>query len=76
MYVCRGYVTVKDSDPSSDPIIQPNYLKEDLDMKILRAGCKRAMEILDQPALKDIVGDVRVPSTYPFLLLAFRNQDE
>ena len=51
-------MAIKDSNPSSDPVIQPNYLKEELDMKLLRAGCKKAMELLDKPALKEIVGQV------------------
>ena len=51
-------MAIKDSNPSSDPVIQPNYLKEELDMMLLRAGCKKAMELLDKPALKDIVGQV------------------
>ena len=46
--VSRGSVTLKSTDSQVHPVIQPNYLMDDVDLKTLLAGCKIAMKILQQ----------------------------
>ena len=68
--VWRGYVALRKADVTEDPIIQPNYLKEKVDMEVLREGCKIALKILQQPALQGTVGKVDLSQyTLPFLYL-------
>jgi choline dehydrogenase len=42
----RGYVRVRSADPFAAPIIQPNYLAEESDRRILLAGMKLARRLL------------------------------
>ena len=56
--VSRGSVSLRDSNPQSHPVIQPNYLQQEIDARTLVAGCKIAMGILQQDAMKDTFGQV------------------
>ena len=38
----RGYVRIQSADPVVPPLIQPNYLAEDSDRRVLLAGMKLA----------------------------------
>jgi len=53
--VSRGSVTLRDSDIRSDPLIDPNWLGEPEDMRRMVAGLRRVREVLDAPALRDII---------------------
>jgi choline dehydrogenase-like flavoprotein len=53
--VSRGTVTLRDDDPRSDPLIDPNWLAEPEDMRLMVAGLRRVREVLDAPALRDII---------------------
>jgi len=47
----RGSVRIKDKNPSSDPLIDPNYLSDERDMATLIKGTQIAEKILKAPAL-------------------------
>jgi choline dehydrogenase len=48
----RGYVRLRSADPFEPPIIQPNYLAEESDRRVLLAGMKLARRLLKtQPLL-------------------------
>ena len=42
----RGYVRIRSADPFAPPIIQTNYLVEDLDRRVVVAGMKLARRLL------------------------------
>ena len=42
----RGYLKLKSKNPFEHPIIQPNFLKEDVDKKVLIESGKLAIEVL------------------------------
>ncbi len=42
----RGYVALRSSNPFDAPLIQPNFLSAEDDLKTLVAGTKKALEIL------------------------------
>jgi len=51
-----GRVTLDSADPTEDPIIDPQYLTEEPDLRILREGIKQAREIAQAKAFDDIRG--------------------
>lgn len=57
----RGYVTLKSSDPTLPPVIQPNFLKEKGDMDQLVMGVKKALNILKQKAFEPYVEKINAP---------------
>ncbi len=46
-----GYVRARSSDPFEDPVIQPNYLTDANDRRVLLAGMKLARRLLHTPEL-------------------------
>jgi choline dehydrogenase len=46
-----GYVRARSADPFQDPIIQPNYLADPIDRRVLLGGMKLARRLLQSPAL-------------------------
>jgi choline dehydrogenase len=46
-----GYVRARSVDPFQDPIIQPNYLADPIDRRVLLGGMKLARQLLQSPAL-------------------------
>jgi choline dehydrogenase len=46
-----GYVHARSADPFDDPIIQPNYLSDPMDRRVLVAGMKLARGLLHTPEL-------------------------
>jgi choline dehydrogenase len=46
-----GYVRARSTDPFQDPIIQPNYLADPMDRRVLLAGLKLARRLLHTPEL-------------------------
>jgi choline dehydrogenase len=50
----RGVVSLKSNDPTTPPIIDPNYLSHEEDKKILIAGGKKALEVLEAKAFDAI----------------------
>jgi choline dehydrogenase len=57
----RGTVRLKDSNPASHPLIDPNYWADPYDRKISLKALKLSREILCQPALKGFIQAERVP---------------
>ena len=47
-----GYVRARSTDPFEDPAIQPNYLKDPIDRRVLLNGMKQARDLLHTRALK------------------------
>ena len=47
----RGSVRIKDKNPLSDPLIDPNYLSDERDLAILIKGTQIAEKIMKAPAL-------------------------
>jgi choline dehydrogenase len=48
----RGYVRIASADPFAPPIIQPNYLAEESDRRVLLAGMKLARRLLKTKPLE------------------------
>ena len=48
----KGTVKVASKDPSAAPLIDPNYLTDDSDMKVLIKGYKKMMKIMNTEPLK------------------------
>ena len=51
----RGYVRLRSADPFDPPMIQPNYLAEDSDRRVLLAGMKLARRLLETKPLEPYV---------------------
>lgn len=50
----RGYVGLQSSDFSAPPIIDPNYLDQEEDIKVQIAGGRKALEVLEAEAFSSI----------------------
>jgi len=48
----RGSVTLKNADPMSAPLIDPNFLGEEADMEAMVAGYKTTRRLMETPALR------------------------
>ena len=46
-----GYVRARSADPFVDPVIQPNYLADPMDRRVLISGMKLARKLLHTPEL-------------------------
>ncbi|MGB1252039.1 MAG: GMC family oxidoreductase [Candidatus Promineifilaceae bacterium] len=57
----RGYIKLKSADPLAYPEIQPNYLQDEGDVKVLVEGVKLARKIGNQPAFQAFRGDEHLP---------------
>ena len=51
----RGWVRLKANDPFAAPVIQPNYLAEEIDRRVLLAGMKLARRLMHTEPLKPYV---------------------
>ncbi|EAU44561.1 MULTISPECIES: GMC family oxidoreductase [Salipiger] len=57
----RGTVMAKSSDPLQLPELDPNFLSEPEDLRVLREGLRMMRDILAQPAFDSIRGDEYAP---------------
>ena len=68
----RGYLKLRSNNPFEYPIIQPNFLEQEEDRKLLIAGVKKAYEIINgkalAPHLKRVITPPDVSSDEAILL--------
>ena len=57
----RGYVALKSNNPNDFPLIQPNFLSEEEDLKILVEGVKKAIEIVNANAFSPFLKSLAMP---------------
>lgn len=46
----RGYVALRSNNPFDYPIIQPNFLSKEADVKVLMESAKKALEVMESDA--------------------------
>jgi choline dehydrogenase len=57
----RGHVTLRSSNPTDAPVIQPNFLAEENDLKTLLAGTRLAIEIAGARAFSPYRKEIITP---------------
>jgi len=57
----RGEIRLASADPLNPPVIDPNYLSADYDLKVLIEGIRCGREILAAPAFKPWLTQERLP---------------
>lgn len=57
----RGYLRLTSADPDGALEIQPNFLADDRDVEALLTGIELGMDLADQPAYKEIIGNWIAP---------------
>ena len=57
----RGTVRLRSTDPSSPPVVDPNFLAEPDDLRTSVEGVKISREIFSQPSLKKHIRTIRYP---------------
>ena len=57
-----GFITLRDADPLSPPIIRANYLRSAADVVPLIKGIKLARQIAETKPLRDMLGEANHPS--------------
>lgn len=66
VYACRpksrGRITLRSSDPSVPPIVDPNYLSHPYDVDRLVDGIRLGQEIMEQPSMKAFVSESHLPA--------------
>ena len=60
----RGYVGLRSAHPLDAPIIQPNFLQEEADLKQLVLGGKLALEMIQQKAFDDYRDEIVAPPDF------------
>ena len=53
----RGYVTILSDDPRHPPLVEPNYLMVDTDVRVLVHGIELARELVDMKAFDEFRGN-------------------
>ncbi|MEM9929351.1 MAG: GMC family oxidoreductase N-terminal domain-containing protein [Bacteroidota bacterium] len=61
----HGFLKLRSNDPLAAPLIQPRFLTEAEDRKILIEGGKKAWEVFQQPEFAELRTDDTFPSTQP-----------
>jgi choline dehydrogenase len=57
----RGYVGLRSGEAGDPPLIQPNFLSEEDDLRILLAGTKRAIQLMEARAFAPYRKDIIAP---------------
>ena len=57
----RGFISLKSADPLAPPLIQPNYLETEEDLRALREGVRLAREIFAQTSFDAYRGPELMP---------------
>lgn len=58
----RGYLTLDEHDPYGPPVLDPNYLSEEKDRSVMVKACRKALEVLAQPAFDEYRISTHCPS--------------
>ncbi|MDE1937557.1 MAG: choline dehydrogenase [Alphaproteobacteria bacterium] len=66
----RGFISLKSTDPLAAPLIQPNYLEAEEDLRALREGVKIARDVFAQGSFDPYRGPELMPGAH------VRNGDE
>ncbi len=59
----RGYVEAKSNRPGDMPLINPRYLSDETDRRVLVGGLRFARRLFETPALKQYVGAESLPGS-------------
>ncbi len=59
----RGSVEIRSTDPAEDPKIQPNYMSDEHDQKVMVEGVKMMREIYHMDAFRDLWNTEIVPGS-------------
>ena len=59
----KGRIRIRSADAAADPVIETNYLREEIDRKTLVAGIRMLREIHAQPAFRDLWEAEVLPGT-------------
>jgi choline dehydrogenase len=57
----RGEIRLASADPLGPPVMDPNYLAADYDLKVLIAGLRQGRDILAAQAFRPWLGEERLP---------------
>ncbi|MBD2432183.1 MULTISPECIES: GMC family oxidoreductase [Fischerella] len=57
----KGSITLRSTNPSEAPVIQPNYLEKAADLEVLVAGVKLSRKLAQMPAFDSFRGEEFVP---------------
>ncbi len=57
----QGYVRIKSNDPAAHPAIFPNYLAEEIDLKVTMEVFKTCRRFAQSPALKQYILEEHIP---------------
>mgnify|MGYP000982541542 FL=1 len=57
----RGRLSIRSADPFADPVIEPRYLSDPHDRKVVVAGIRMLREIYRQPAFRDLWAEEVLP---------------
>ena len=60
----RGYVGLRSDNPLDAPLIQPNYLTEDDDRRVLIGGLRKAIEVMQAEAFAPYTLGINHPTKY------------
>jgi choline dehydrogenase-like flavoprotein len=58
----RGTVRLRDANPHSDPLVDPNYLADPYDVEVLAEAVRIGQEIMEQSALSQYIAHPHRPS--------------
>lgn len=57
----RGRLSIRSADPLADPLIEPHYLSNPHDRKVMVAGIRMLREIYRQPSFRDLWAEEVLP---------------
>ncbi|WP_107676501.1 GMC family oxidoreductase [Agrobacterium sp. LAD9] len=57
----QGYVRIRATEPFEKPVVQPNYLADPLDQRVIVAGIRIARKLLTSPAMRPYFDCEEIP---------------
>ena len=58
----RGYVGLRSGNPLDAPVIQPNYLAEETDRRVLLSGLRKTIEVMQTDAFRRYSQGISIPT--------------